>query len=84
MSGFFVQNVWLIPFFPLLGAAVAAFGARRLRSTAHIPVVAGIALAFLVSLGALFSSGPETTTVVSRLAGHQRAATSPSNSGSTG
>jgi proton-translocating NADH-quinone oxidoreductase chain L len=66
VNGFFVQNVWLIPFLPLLGAAVAAFGARQIRSSAHIPVIAGIALAFLVSLGALFSSGPETTTTVSR------------------
>ncbi len=65
MSGFFVRNVWLIPFFPLLGAAVAAVGARQLRTMAHVPVVAGIVLAFLVSLGALGSAGAETTTVVS-------------------
>ena len=65
MSGFFVRNVWLIPFFPLLGAIVAAVGARQLRAMAHVPVVAGIVLAFLVSLGALGSAGAETTTVVS-------------------
>ena len=65
MSGFFVRNVWLIPFFPLLGAMIAAVGARQLRAMAHVPVVAGIVLAFLVSLGALGSAGAETTTVVS-------------------
>jgi NADH-quinone oxidoreductase subunit L len=66
VSGFFVQNVWLIPFFPLLGAIVAAVGARQLRFRAHWPVVAGIALAFLVSLGALASAGPEITVVAAK------------------
>ena len=66
MSGFFVQNVWVIPCLPLLGAIIAALGARRLRSSSHVPVVAGIVLAFLVSCGALFSAGPEATTVVGR------------------
>ncbi len=32
MSGFFVQNVWMIPCLPLLGALIAAIGARRLQS----------------------------------------------------
>ena len=50
VSGFFVQNVWMIPCLPLLGALIAALGARRLRSSSHVPVIAGIALAFLVSL----------------------------------
>jgi NADH-quinone oxidoreductase subunit L len=66
VSGFFVQNVWLIPFFPLLGAIVAALGARQFRTLAHIPVVAGIALAFVVSLGELFVADAETTTTVCR------------------
>jgi NADH-quinone oxidoreductase subunit L len=66
VSGFFVQNVWVIPCLPLLGAIIAALGARRLRSSSHVPVVAGIVLAFLVSCGALFSAGPEATTVVGR------------------
>ncbi|MGD0045041.1 MAG: proton-conducting transporter membrane subunit, partial [Isosphaeraceae bacterium] len=67
MSGFFVQNVWMIPCLPLLGAIIAALGARRLRSSSHVPVVAGIVLAFLFSCGALFSASPEaTTTVVER------------------
>ena len=59
--GFFVRTAWLIPFFPLLGAAIAAFGARRLRFQAHIPVIAGIALAFLYSLGTLTHAGPDET-----------------------
>jgi len=66
VSGFFVQNVWIIPCLPLLGAIIAALGARRLAKSAHLPLIAGIALAFLVSLGALFSADPETTTRVAR------------------
>jgi NADH-quinone oxidoreductase subunit L len=68
---FFVRFAWLIPFLPLLGAAIAAVGARRLRFHAHIPVVAGIALAFLFSLGTLASAGPgphETWNVMSWMA----------------
>jgi NADH-quinone oxidoreductase subunit L len=61
MPGFTVQSAWLIPFLPLLGAACAAFGARRLRFHAHIPVVAGIALAFLYSLATLAEAGREQT-----------------------
>jgi NADH-quinone oxidoreductase subunit L len=66
VSGFFVQYVWLIPLFPLLGAIVAALGVRSLRFQAHVPVVAGIAAGFLVSLGALFSAGPEIATTAAR------------------
>ncbi|MGA7498501.1 MAG: NADH-quinone oxidoreductase subunit L [Isosphaeraceae bacterium] len=66
MSGFFVPIVWMIPCLPLLGALIAALGARRLRSSSHVPVVAGIVLAFLVSCGALFSTNPEATTVAGR------------------
>ena len=66
MSGFFVQYIWIIPCLPLLGALIAAVGARQLRFDAHIPVVAGIALAFLFSLGALFSAGPDVVTLVAR------------------
>jgi NADH-quinone oxidoreductase subunit L len=51
-----------------LGALIAAVGARRLRTLAHVPVVAGIALAFLYSLGLLFCAGPnQTATVMSWL-----------------
>ena len=68
MSGFFVQNVWqnilMIPCLPLLGGLIAALGARWLRSSSHVPVVAGIVLAFLVSWGALFSANPKATFTV--------------------
>ncbi len=57
--GFFVRFAWLIPFFPLLGAIVTAIGARRLRAAAHLPVWAGIWLAFLFSLGTLAAAGPD-------------------------
>ncbi|APW59750.1 NADH-quinone oxidoreductase subunit L [Paludisphaera borealis] len=66
MAGFFVRWIWLIPFFPLLGAAVAAVGARRFKFDASLPVVVGIALAFLMSLGAWASCGSETTVLVSK------------------
>src|SRR5512135_26850 len=56
----------MIPCLPLLGALIAALGARRLRSSSHVPVVAGIVLAFLVSCGALYSTNPEATTVAGR------------------
>ncbi len=72
MSGFFIRSAWLVPFFPLLGGLIAAAGARKLRENAHVPVVVGIALSFLVSLGLLFSATPgeegtrEGTTIVMR------------------
>lgn len=62
-TDFFVNYAWLIPFFPLLGGIIAAVGARQLREKAHIPVVAGIALSFLMSLGLLFQADPKTTRV---------------------
>ncbi len=43
---------------------MAALGARRLKADAHIPVIAGIALAFLVSLFLLFAAGADATTEV--------------------
>ena len=64
MSDFFPGIAWLIPFLPLLGAGVAVLGPRRMRTDAHVPVAAGIALAFLVSLGLLFSAGPNKTITV--------------------
>jgi NADH-quinone oxidoreductase subunit L len=66
VAGFFVQNVWVIPCLPLLGAIIAALGARRLRFDASLPVVAGIALAFLFSLAALYSASPQAVTTVAR------------------
>ncbi len=52
-----VRNAWLVPFFPLLGACVAAIGGRWLKQRSHLPVVLGIGLAFLVSLGLLGGTG---------------------------
>ncbi len=53
----FVRNAWLVPFLPLLGALMAAAGGKWLKEHSHLPVVAGIGLSFLVSLGLLFSVG---------------------------
>ncbi len=64
MADFFPKIAWLIPFLPLLGAGVAVLGPRRMRTEAHIPVAAGIGLAFLVSLGLLISANPEKTHTV--------------------
>jgi len=52
---------WLVPIFPLAGALGAAIGPKRLRADAHIPVIAGIGLAFLVSLLLLVVAGPNAT-----------------------
>ncbi len=52
-----VRNAWLVPFFPLLGGLIAAVGGRWLKQRSHLPVVVGIALAFLVSLGLLARAG---------------------------
>ena len=52
-----VRNAWLVPFLPLLGGLVAAVGGKWLKQWSHLPVVLGIGMAFLVSLGLLFSVG---------------------------
>jgi NADH-quinone oxidoreductase subunit L len=55
----------LVPFFSLAGALVAAVGPKRVRDLAHLPVIAGIGLGFLVSLGTLFAAAPlETGTLL--------------------
>ncbi|HKI21049.1 MAG TPA: proton-conducting transporter membrane subunit [Isosphaeraceae bacterium] len=59
-----IRLAWLVPFCPLAGALAAALGARRLKAEAHVPVIAGIALAFVASLLLLFASGPDATTEV--------------------
>ena len=61
-----IHLAWLIPFFPLLGAAIAVLGPKRVRELAHIPVAGGIALAFLVSLGLLGAASATNTVVVTR------------------
>ena len=53
----------LIPLLPLLGALVAALGGKRLKRLSHLPIAIGIGLAFLVSLGLLFSVGEGTSRV---------------------
>jgi NADH:ubiquinone oxidoreductase subunit 5 (subunit L)/multisubunit Na+/H+ antiporter MnhA subunit len=58
VPGFLVRNAWLVPFFPLAGAAVTALFGYDLKRHAGLPVVVGIALAFLVSLGLLGAAGP--------------------------
>ena len=64
MSRFLINNAWLVPFLPLAGALISAVGSRALKDRSNIPVIIGIASAFLVSLGLLFSAGPEETTTV--------------------
>jgi NADH-quinone oxidoreductase subunit L len=54
----------LVPLFPLGGALAAALWPRRLKSDAHLPVVAGIGLAFLFSLFLVLAAKPDATTVV--------------------
>jgi proton-translocating NADH-quinone oxidoreductase chain L len=66
VSNLLVNNAWLVPFLPLLGALIAAALGRELREKAHLPVVVGIFLAFLVSLGLLFSAAPEKAVTVYR------------------
>ena len=83
MSDFFPGIAWLIPFFPLLGAGVAVLGPRRMRTHAHIPVIAGIALAFLVSLGLLVAASSRKNGVRHELAFDQQLSTYPSSFGST-
>ena len=59
-----IKIAWLVPFFPLLGAATAAVFGRRLKQQAHWPVVAGIAASFVVSALLLMVAGRPGTTVV--------------------
>ena len=58
---FFVRNAWLVPALPLLGGLAAAVGGKWLGPRSHLPVIAGIGTAFLVSLGLLFHSEPTLT-----------------------
>jgi NADH-quinone oxidoreductase subunit L len=56
-----VRNAWLVPFFPLVGGLSAALFGPWLKQRSHLPVVAGIAAAFLVSLGLLLNTGTSAT-----------------------
>jgi proton-translocating NADH-quinone oxidoreductase chain L len=61
VSSFFITKAWLIPFLPLLGAIVTALLPRSLRAQSHLPVVIGIGLAFLISIGSLFAASADAT-----------------------
>jgi NADH-quinone oxidoreductase subunit L len=52
-----ISYAWLVPLSPLVGALIAAAAGRKLKDRAHIPVIGGIALAFLFSLRLLGGSG---------------------------
>ena len=82
MSEFLIRNAWLVPFFPLLGGLIAAVAGRRLGGYAHVPVVVGIGLAFLVSLGLLTVAGRRPPRS-SRAGSTSASCVSRSNSGST-
>ena len=57
MTEFFVHNAWLVPLLPLLGGLTAAVGGRWLRGQSHLPVIAGIGLAFIASLALVMGTG---------------------------
>ncbi len=54
-----VRNAWLVPFLPLLGGLLAAVFGRWLKQRAHVPVVLGIGLAFVASMGLVSRAGPD-------------------------
>jgi NADH-quinone oxidoreductase subunit L len=66
-----VSQVWLVPLLPLLGALIAACAGRWLKERAHWPVIAGIALSFLVSLSLLPHVGPAAVGHGGGGAGHE-------------
>src|SRR5688500_20127512 len=52
---FVIQNSWLIPLLPLVGAAVAGFfGARWLKGRSHWPIWLGVGASAVLSLVLLF------------------------------
>ena len=53
-----VRNAWLVPFFPLLGALIGGGRGPLAQAAGALPVVVGIGLAFLVSLGLLATARP--------------------------
>jgi NADH-quinone oxidoreductase subunit L len=61
VSDTLVQNCWLVPFLPLLGAALTAVAGRWMGKWAHLPVVIGTGAAFFVSLGLLRHAEHPTT-----------------------
>jgi NADH-quinone oxidoreductase subunit L len=59
-----INSAWLVPFFPLLGAIIAAVGGRWLKERSHWPVIVGIGLGCLVSLLLLGSASPKNPPVL--------------------
>jgi NADH-quinone oxidoreductase subunit L len=54
-SKYFVDHIWLIPLFPLAGAAIMFFIGRKLRNGAVSVICAGsVLVSFIYSLGAFF------------------------------
>jgi NADH-quinone oxidoreductase subunit L len=72
-----IRSVWLIPFFPLLGAILTAALGRRLGRSAHMPVILGIVLSFLVSLSLVNKNGPNAIAHHESAAGGAVAAPAP-------
>src|SRR6266480_1533943 len=54
-------HLWLIPAFPLFAAAIGALTPRRGRSLAAGAAIGSMAMAFLVSLGALATALQDPT-----------------------
>src|SRR5580700_10395002 len=53
--GYFLSHLWLIPLFPLVGAAIMFFFGRRLQKDAvNLFCVGSVFLSFLHALGAVF------------------------------
>src|SRR6478672_3480239 len=52
---FVIQNSWLIPLLPLIGAIIAGFfGVRYLRGNSHWPIWIGVGISAVLSLTLLF------------------------------
>ncbi len=67
---FFLDHIWLIPLFPLAGAAVMFFIGRRLANTAVNVICCGtVATSFVFAAGAFFQllGRPEAQRVVERV-----------------
>src|SRR5437667_725362 len=54
-TGYFLDHLWLIPLFPLAGAALMLFFGKRLPNTAvSVLCVGSVGLSFLYAVGAVF------------------------------
>jgi NADH-quinone oxidoreductase subunit L len=59
-----VENIWLIPLFPLLGAALMLFGKRLPKLAVDVVCVGSVLLSFGMSVGAVLQNGSRVTEVV--------------------